>query len=106
MLPLPFSGSLASPRKELIHLSGAPVFATAAQGTPPDSLALVASGAHTCSPTGLYTLHSFKSCCLRVWLPVSLNPGAETLPFGTLTGLGTHLLLGASKNIIGCLRCM
>lgn len=52
-LPLPHSTSLVSPRKELMHSSKTPIFTTAAQRTTPDWLALVVSGAYTCSPTGL-----------------------------------------------------
>jgi len=37
-------------QKELIHLFGALVFVTATQGTSPDPLALVASGAYACGP--------------------------------------------------------
>ena len=31
----------------------------------------------------------FKSCCLKMRFPISLNPGAVIPPLGTLTGLGT-----------------
>lgn len=49
--PLPYSSLLASPRKELICLSRAPIFVTTTQATLPDHLA---SKAYVCSPTGLY----------------------------------------------------
>ena len=45
-------------------------------------------------------LHTLESCCMKVWLPVSLNLGTDILPFGTLTGLEHPYLLGAIKNII------
>ena len=48
-LPLPCSASLVSPRKELIHFSGALIFVPATQGAPLDHLVLVASGAYACS---------------------------------------------------------
>lgn len=48
--------------------SGTLIFVAATQETPLDHLAY----AH--SPTGLYIFTYFESCCLRVWLPVGLNP--------------------------------
>ena len=51
---------------------------------------------------GIY-LHTFESCCLRIWFSVSLNLPAEILSFGTLSSLGTSSLLDDIKNIIGCL---
>lgn len=72
-LPLPCSGPLVSLRKELIHLSGATVFVTAAQGIPPDLLALVANRACTWSLMDNIYFHTFKGYYLRVWLPISLN---------------------------------
>lgn len=48
-------------RKDLIHSSRAPIFVIDAQGTPPDCLDLVASGAYTCSPSGLHIYsYNFK----------------------------------------------
>lgn len=53
-LPLPHF-SLLSPRKKLIHWSGAWIFVTAVQRTPPDHLDLAGSQRDLCcSPTGLY----------------------------------------------------
>ena len=59
-----------------LHITGAPVFASAAQRSPPDYLTLVASATYVYSPT-IYIFAYFKSCCLRVWLPMSLNLGAD-----------------------------
>lgn len=53
IFPLPHYSPPVTPRKELIHLSGAPISVTTTQGTPPDYLALVASGTYACSPTVL-----------------------------------------------------
>lgn len=61
---------------------------TASQGTPPDLLVLA-------GPQDCIHLHIFKKGCLRVWLLVSLNLGAETLPFGTLLGLGIFSTTGS-----------
>lgn len=47
--------------------SGTLIFVAATQKTPLDHLAY----AH--NPTGLYIFTYFESCCLRVWLPISLN---------------------------------
>ena len=65
------------PRMELIHTSGALIFATAAQGTPPDHLGLMTNSTNTCSLTGLWIFAHLKSCCLWVWLPISLNLSAD-----------------------------
>ena len=46
-LLLPCSRSHVSPGKEISPSSGTPIFAAAAQGTPLECLALVASGAYT-----------------------------------------------------------
>lgn len=51
--PLPSYSSLVSPRKELIHLSEAPISMTTTQETPSYHLALVASGTYAYSPMGL-----------------------------------------------------
>lgn len=40
-------------------------------------------------------LQTIKIWCLRVWLLVSLNIGAEILPFGALTGTGTSSIAGS-----------
>lgn len=50
-IPLPFFGSPVSPRNEVIHLTGAPIFVTSAPGAPPDCLDVVASMAYSCSLT-------------------------------------------------------
>lgn len=50
-----------------------PNFCNCHQETAPDHLALKASQACACSPTELYILVFFKSCCLSIWFPVSLN---------------------------------
>lgn len=86
--------SLESPRKEL-HSSGALIFVAVAQGITPDHLTLVASGAHSCSSTGLCIFVYFKNCYLRVWLPASMNLGTEILFFGTLTCLGPFSTTGS-----------
>ena len=52
---------------------------------------LEASRIYNGSPTGLYILHT-KSCCLRVWLPISLKLDA-----------GTFSTTEAIKNKSGCL---
>lgn len=39
---------------------------------------------------------------MRIWLPNSLNLGAESLSLGTLTSLGTSSITGTTENIIGC----
>lgn len=59
------------PEKSLC-LSGDPIAETAAQGTPPNCLALVARR--------LYLFVYFKFCCLRVWIPISLNLGPKWDP--------------------------
>ena len=82
-VPLPCSSSLVSPRKKLIHLSGALIFVTETQGAPLDQLALVASGAYTCSPIGLYIFAHFKKLMPEGLALVIMNLNAEILPFGT-----------------------
>ena len=67
-LPLPHYCSLVYPRQEFIHSSRTLNIVTAAHGTLPDYLILVASGAYACSPTELHTLAYFKGCYMRVWL--------------------------------------
>lgn len=68
-----------------------PIFVTAVQGTSQDCLALVAIRAYGCDPTRLYTFVFFNHCCLRVWLPIRLNLGANwDPPFRILTDTGTH----------------
>ena len=96
--------SLGSPRKELIQSSGDPNLVTVAQETSPNHLALGASRVCVYSRTGIYFFAFLKSCCLRLWLPTSLNPRAtEILPFRTLSDLGHPEILGAIKNKIGCM---
>ena len=41
------------------------------------SPSLEVSRVYDCSPIGLYTSAYLKSCCLSIWLPISLNLGAE-----------------------------
>lgn len=43
----------------------------------PDHLAVEANRVYNRSPTGMFTFAYFKSCCLRVWPPISLNFGAD-----------------------------
>lgn len=56
-LPLPCSRSLLSPRN--IHLSGAPIFAVATWGTPPNHLAMVADGTYFCCPLRTVYIYMF-----------------------------------------------
>ena len=79
-LPLPHYSSTVSPGKELIYSSGAPIFATDNQRTFADHPVLVSRGAYTCGSKGLYIFTFFKIFCLRVWLPISLNLGADQDP--------------------------
>ena len=76
-LPLFCSSSPVSPKNESIYLFGALVFATAAQRTLPDHLT---NGLMLVVLQECLCLHTFKSCCLRVWLPNSLNLGTKILP--------------------------
>lgn len=66
-----------SPRKELIDSPGASIFVTAVQGVPPDYLALGASGSYACGLIALHIFACFKSCCLRIWLLISLSLGPD-----------------------------
>ena len=86
-LPPPCSSS--SPRRELVTI-WSPEFCNCCPG---DTTGLL-------GPWGL-CLHKLilKSCRLRVWLPISLNLGAETLPLETLTGLGTSLTAWTSTKV-------
>lgn len=59
---------------------------------------LEVSRVYDCSPRGLYIFTQFKSCYLIVWLPGSLNLGAEITPVGILTGTRTLSTLGPIKN--------
>lgn len=52
-LPLPYSRAPVSPERELLHVSGAPIFVAAVQGTPLDCLALEARGTCIPGPMGL-----------------------------------------------------
>lgn len=73
--------------------------------SPRDHLALVVSGVYTCSPIVLYIFAYFKTSCLKVWLPISLNLGSDWgPPLWTLTGLANPQLLGITKNKINCLN--
>lgn len=62
------------------HSFGALIFVTTAWETLLGCPALVASGTDSCGPIALYIFTYFKSCCLRVWLPISLNPGVDWDP--------------------------
>ena len=95
-LPLPLATSwMIFSRKDLIHSPGALIFTTAAKGMPPDCLALLARGAYAVIPQDCIYLNNLKSCCLWIWLSISLNLGAEILPLGTLTGLGASSPTGS-----------
>ena len=71
-LPLPRSRAPVSLGRDLLHMSGVPVFTSGAQsvtqGITLDHLALVAKRAYTCCPIGLYIFVYFKSCYLSIWL--------------------------------------
>lgn len=71
---------------------------TATQETPLDHLTLVATGAYTCSTTEQFIFAYLKNLMSEVWLPVSLNPSTEILPFVTLTRLGTSSTTGGYKK--------
>lgn len=103
--PLPLYRSPVSPRKKLILLSGTLTFATVAQGTPSDGLALGTSRLYACGPKGQHIFAFCKSCCLEVWLPISLNIGAEwdPPPLEHWLVLEHPQLLGAIDNKTGCL---
>ena len=60
-LPLPHYNSQVSPRKELIHSSGALIVLTVTQGTSLDYPTLVASGAYVYSHIDCRYLHTLKS---------------------------------------------
>lgn len=47
------------------------------------------------APQDCIYLHTIKSLCLKIWLPVSLNLCAKVIPFGALTGIGTSSLTGS-----------
>lgn len=86
------------PRRALVQSSGD-------QETPLDCLVLVASRAYTCCPTRLDMFAYFKTCCLRVWLPISLDLDADwDPPRWILTGLAQPQLLGDIKNTTACLK--
>lgn len=92
--------------EQLIHLYGALIFALTHRICP-RSPSLEASRIYNCCSTGLYIFTYFKSCCLRVWFPITLKWGNEVLPeippLETLTGLGIPSTTGAIKNKSGCL---
>jgi hypothetical protein len=69
--------SLLYLRKVFIHLSRAFDFCNSCPGTPADCLALMDSMFYTCWSTGIYIFTYFKICCLKFWLPVNLNLGAN-----------------------------
>lgn len=53
---------------------------------------------YNCSYTGLYIPEKLKSCCLRVWLLISLKLVLNEIPpLGTLTGLGILSITGTYK---------
>lgn len=56
-----------SPRRKVLHSSRALIFATAAQQTPPDDLA-VPAGLMLTAPQDCMYLHTFKSCFLNLSL--------------------------------------
>ena len=115
VLPLPHTRSPAPPEKEFVQTSGTPAIMATTQGTSLEHLVLVASSAYGSHrtvankqfPTSLSAKRAdrnaisqsssrgvfayFKSCCLRIQFPISLHLSAElrSIPFGTLTGLGT-----------------
>jgi len=74
-LHIPLASCTRSPQKELIPSTGAPVLATFVQATPPD-LVWKPARITNAAPQN-YIFAYFKSCCLRVWLPISLKLGAE-----------------------------
>lgn len=53
---------------------------------------------YNCSPTGLYILPYFKSCCLRVSFPISLKVGAKIPPSETMTGFDTTSKTGTYQE--------
>lgn len=59
------------------------------------TLSLGAGTVYDCGHTRLYILAYLKSCCLRIWLPISLKLSAENPPLETLTDLGTPLTVGS-----------
>lgn len=74
---LPLLCLWVSPRNELILLSSASSCVTAIQGIPLDHLPLVVSRACVYVPIELYIFSFFKNFCLRIWIPVSLDLGAD-----------------------------
>lgn len=85
-------------RGALSFVSGAPMSAAAAQGTPLDLLVLVGSRLRLWA----YILAHSKGSCLRAWLPGSRNIRAEGDPPFRL-GRSTASAAGAVKNNVGCL---
>ena len=88
------SSSASFPEKELIHSSKALIFATVAQESPPDH-----------SSRGLYISVCFKSCCLKVWLPILPESRCWLTYAPSKQGwvLTYTQLLGMIKNKIGCM---
>lgn len=67
-----------SSRKELVYSSGGLSLVAAAQGTPLEHMALVASKAYLCLQSHRTILFAYsKSCCPWVSLSISLNLGAD-----------------------------
>lgn len=69
--------------------------------TPPDHLAMVPNDIDALVPQDCIYLHTFRSCCLRTWLPVSLNLDAKPFPLGHWQMLAHPQILGVTKNISG-----
>ena len=87
------SAVILEPKKIFLYLTERsldthlePHFLQLHPGTPRDRLAVAVSR---------YPVAYLNSCCLRVWLPISLNLAAKMLPFETLTGLGTPSTMGS-----------
>lgn len=57
-----------------------PWFSNHCPGNTSSLLGLETSRVYNCGPTVLYIFTNFKSCCLGVWLPVSLKLGADWNP--------------------------
>ena len=96
-------GVLLSPRKEPVHLTEALFFTTAAPGHLQITCLRELTAVKLAVPHGdIPTL--FKSSCLRVCLPISLNLGADWEPHLWDTDWSWRpQLQGAMKNKIGCL---
>ena len=96
---------MVPPGKKFAQSAGVPILRTVTQGTPLDGLTVMARGAQSSGPIELFSFAYFKSCCLGVWFPVTLNLGADRdPPFGDTDRSCTVPLLGAIKNKIDCLN--